>query len=60
MDNMKKYALTLLATLAVMAYTIWNYATRRTDQLLFLVSMVALSIPLMNIINLLIQEWKNK
>ena len=60
MDNKKKYALTLLATLAVMAYTIWNYVTGKTDQLLFLVSMVALCVPLLNMANLLIQEWKKK
>ena len=46
--------------LAVMAYTVWNYSNEKIDFAMFLVSMIILGIPMVNMINLMIQEWKNK
>jgi len=60
MDNKKKSILTIVAMLAVMGYTVWNYATGKTTMTMFLVFMIILGIPLVNMINILIQEWKKK
>ena len=60
MDNVKKGILTILGMLAVMAYTVWNYIQGKADLIMFLVCMAILGIPMMNIINLLIQEMKKK
>jgi len=60
MDNKKKSILTIVAMLAVMGYTVWNYATRKTTMTMFIVFMIILGIPLVNMINILIQEWKKK
>ena len=60
MDNVKKGILAILVMLAVMAYTVWNYIQGKTDLIMFLVCMAILGIPMMNMINLLIQEMKKK
>ena len=60
MENTKKAVVTILVMVAVMAYTVFNYANGRIDMPMFLVSMAILGIPLVNMINLLIQEWKKK
>ena len=60
MDTVKKSIFTILVMLAVMAYTVWNYVNGKTDLVMFLVCMAIMGIPLVNMINLLIQEWKKK
>ena len=60
MNKTVKALLTILAMLAVMAYTVWNYSNEKIDFAMFLVSMIILGIPMVNMINLMIQEWKNK
>ena len=60
MNIVKKSILTIVTILAVMAYTVWNYASGRTDTVMFLVCMAIMGIPLVNMINLLIQERKKK
>jgi hypothetical protein len=51
-----KTLLTLLLMAAVIAYTIYNYIPGRTNQTTFLVYMVILGIPFVNMIRILIQE----
>ena len=51
---------TILLILAVMAYTIYNYTTGKTDSKMFLVSMALLGYVLIGMINQLIQHLKNK
>lgn len=46
--------------LAVMAYTIYNYTTGKTDSKMFLVSIALLGYVLMGMVNQLIQHLKNK
>ena len=60
MDMIKKSILTILLLLAVMGYTVWNYVSGRTDTVMFLVCMAIMGIPLVNMVNILIQEWKKK
>ena len=60
MYTVKKSIFTILVMLAVMAYTVWNYVNGKTDLVMFLVCMAILGIPLVNMINLLIQEFKKK
>ena len=60
MDTIKKSLFTIPVVLAVMAYTVWNYVQGKTDLLMFLVCMAIMGIPLLNMINLLIQELKKK
>lgn len=51
---------TILLILAVMAYTVFNYSTGKTDSTFFVVSMVILAYPLLGMINQLIQQLKHK
>ena len=60
MDNIKKGILTILFMLAVMVYTVMNYASGKIDLVMFVVCMAIMGIPMMNMINLLIQEIKKK
>ena len=60
MDNLKKALLTLLVMAAVIGYTIFNYVTGKISMMYFLVFMVILGIPFLNMINILIQELKNR
>ena len=46
--------------LAVMAYTIYNYTTGKTDSKMFIVSIGLLGYVLMGMINQLIHHLKNK
>ena len=56
MDNKTKSILTILAMLAVMGYTVWNYVSGRTTLTMFLMFMVILGIPMVNMINILIRD----
>jgi hypothetical protein len=60
MDTVKKGILTILFMLIVMAYTVINYASGKIDFVMFVVCMAIMGIPMLNMINLLIQEWKKK
>ena len=60
MNKLTKILLTLLLMAAVLGYTIYNYTAGKTDQFTFLVFMVILGIPFVNMINILIQELKNR
>ena len=58
---MKSHAKTLgtiVLMLAVIGYTVYNYLHGKIDSAMFLVSVAILALPLINIINLLIQEMK--
>ena len=56
MNRTPKTLLTLLLMAAVIAYTIYNYVSGKTDQMTFLVYMVILGVPFVNMIRILIQE----
>ena len=56
MNKTAKTLLTLLLMAAVIAYTIYNYISGRTNQTTFLIYMVILGIPFANMIRILIQE----
>ena len=58
MERKLKPILTILTVLIVMGYTVWNYVSGKTDFVMFAVCMVIMGIPLVNMINILIQEWK--
>ena len=50
----------ILVMLAVIGYTVFNFVNGKIDTPMFLVSMAILCLPLINMVNLLIQEWKKK
>ena len=58
MENKLKAVLTIVTMLMVMGYTVWNYVSGKTDFVMFLVCMVIMGIPLVNMINILIEERK--
>ena len=60
MDNIKKAIMTIIVTLIVMVYTIVNYMNGKIDFLMFIVSMGIMGVPLLNMINLLVQELKKR
>ena len=60
MNSITKILSTLLLMAAVMGYTIYNYITGKIDTTYLLVFVVILGIPFVNIINILIRDWKNK
>ena len=60
MNKLVKILLTLLLMAAVLAYTVYNYAIGRTNQGAFLVYVAILLIPSVNLVNILIQELKNR
>ena len=50
----------IVLMLAVIGYTVYNYLNGKIDSAMFLVSIAILGLPLINMVNLLIQEWKKK
>lgn len=60
MNNIVKMILALLSMAAVIAYTIYNYTIGQTDLTMMTVCIIILAFPFVNILNLLIQELKNK
>jgi len=60
MNKLTKIILALLLMAAVIGYTVYNYVTGGTEQFAFLVYIVILGIPFVNMINILIQELKNR
>ena len=59
MKPIVKILCTILLILAVMAYTIYNYTTGKTDSKMFLVSIALLGYVLIGMVNQLIQHLKN-
>ena len=60
MNPIVKIIGTLVLILAVMAYTVFNYFTGKTDMKFFIVAMALLAYVLAGMINQLIQHLKNK
>ena len=60
MNKTKKPILALVLIAAVMGYTVYNYLAGKTDLFSFLVYLVILGIPFVNMVNILIQELKNR
>lgn len=60
MNPIVKIIATIVLILAVMAYTVFNYTTGKTDIKMFLVSMALLGYVLMGMVNQLIQHLKSK
>ena len=60
MNKLTKILLSLLLIAAVMGYTVYNYISGKTDMVSFLVFVVILGIPFVNMVNILIQELKNR
>lgn len=50
----------IVLMVAVMGYTVFNYTAGKIDMSMFLCSMVIIGIPLFNMVNILLREWKNK
>ena len=60
MNNFKKAFLTLILIVAVLAYTVFNFVRGEISMSYLLVFSVILGIPFVNIVNILIQELKNR
>jgi len=60
MKNLGKAVAMILFMLAVLGYTVYNYLTGKIDMTMFVVFVVIMGIPLFNMVNILIQQWKNK
>ena len=60
MNNTAKALLTILAMAAVLVYTIVNYINGKTELIFLAVAMAVLGLPMVSMINLLVQEWKKK
>ena len=60
MNNVIRYVALLLLMLAVAGYTIFNYVTGKTDLTMMVVSLAIICIPMVNMLNILIQQWKNR
>ena len=60
MNKLTKILLSLLLIAAVLGYTVYNYISGKTDMFSFLVFVAILGIPFVNMVNILIQELKNR
>lgn len=60
MNDLTKTFLTILAMVAVICCTIFNFISGKIDTMYFVVLMAILCIPLVNMVNILIRDWKNK
>ena len=60
MNTVGKAVATMILMAAVMAYTVFNYSTGKIDMTTFVVCMLIMGIPMFNMVNILIQNWKNK
>ena len=58
-ENMRK-VLVILLMLAVIVYTVLNYRSGRIDRTYMAVCLVLLGLPMVNMIRLMIQDWKEK
>ncbi len=60
MNNTTKAFLTILAMVAALIYTVMNYLSGKIDMMFLAACFLILGIPMLNMINILIQDWKNK
>ena len=60
MNQLTKIILTIIAMLAVIGYTVFNYISGKIDLVYFLVCIAIVGFPLANMLNIMIREWKNK
>ena len=58
MNNTKRAIATIVLVLGVMFYTVMNYINGKTNFTMFLVCIVILGIPLVNMFRILIEERK--
>ena len=59
MKTVGKVVLLVIMMVIVMGYTTYNYLAGQIDMTMFLVSMLIVGIPLFNMVNILIRQWKN-
>ena len=52
--------MTIALLVAVLVYTVINYVTGKTSLVFFLICVLALSVPLLKMLSILFQEWKNR
>ena len=60
MNPTVKTILVILAMVAALVYTVFNYLAGKIDTMFLMVCFVLLGIPMVNMINILIRDWKNK
>ncbi|MBR5126191.1 MAG: hypothetical protein IKU68_05605 [Oscillospiraceae bacterium] len=60
MKTVGKVVLLVIMMVIVMGYTTYNYLAGQIDMTMFLVSMLIVGIPLFNMVNILIRQWKSK
>ena len=60
MNTVLKSILTIAAILAVLGFTVFNYLNGKISLTYFMVYVAILVLPMVNIVNLLIQELKKK
>ena len=60
MNTVGKAVAVMVFMVAVMGYTVFNYLSGKIDMTMFAVCILIMGIPLFNIVNILIQQWKNK
>ena len=60
MNKITKILLALLLMTAVLAYTVYNFMIGQTNQFSFFVYVAIMGIPYVNMVNILIQELKNR
>ncbi len=60
MNRTVKPLLTLLAMIAVLGYTWYNYSIGKVGGSFLLIAVFALSLPFMNILGGLIDQWNQK
>ena len=52
--------MTIVLLVAVLIYSVVNYVTGKTSLVFFLICVLALSVPLLKMLSILFQEWKNR
>ena len=52
--------MTIALLVAVLVYTVINYVTGKTSLVFFLICVLALSVPLLKMLSIFLQEWKNR
>lgn len=52
--------MTIVLLVAVLIYSVINYVTGKTSLVFFLICVLALSVPLLKMLSIFFQEWKNR
>ena len=60
MNSVTKALLSIVLILAVIGYTVMNFIAGKTPLLTFVIFMAILCVPLVNMINILIQQLRDK